>query len=83
MSGRDEIRDFLSALPLAGVKNVSSQPVIDVDGETAVATSEWIALDTSQDSLRLVAGGRYHDRLVRLHGRWLFSERRNVRWAGI
>lgn len=51
--------------------------VIDVDGDTATATSDLAMYDRYGDGPITVQTGRYYDRLARQpDGAWLFTERR-------
>lgn len=79
--GRVAIRDFLASLPLRDVRHLNGSPLIAADGDRAVATTEWTAYEVASGKPSLLAGGRYHDRLVRVDGRWFFAERRNVWWS--
>jgi uncharacterized protein (TIGR02246 family) len=78
--GREEIRGFIERAQPAGArgKHVAANPVIDVEGDEAVARTDYVFLSRNGGSLALTSAGRYHDRLVRRGGRWLFSERRIV-----
>jgi hypothetical protein len=77
--GRAAIRDFVAALPLDGVRHFTSNTLIDADGRTARAKTDWLALRPAEGTFTIFAAGRYHDRLVNRRGRWLFVERRNER----
>ncbi len=56
------------------------QSIVDVDGDSATAQtygmSHHISGDTAEDRRRVTLADRYVDRLVRVDGRWLFSERK-------
>jgi hypothetical protein len=58
----------------------SSNPVIDVDGETAVAESDFLVVRRDETGrAKCVLVGRYRDRLRRLDdGRWVITTRTGV-----
>jgi 3-phenylpropionate/cinnamic acid dioxygenase small subunit len=57
-------------------QHVSTNPVIDLDGDEAHVESCWQLLERDGAGHPvLTAFGRYHDRLVRDAGRWLLAER--------
>jgi len=77
--GREALRArFRDVLPTVSGRHLTVQSVIDVDGDSATATSDLIlvALEDGELDLRITAVARYHDRLVSSAGRWLFAERR-------
>jgi uncharacterized protein (TIGR02246 family) len=55
-----------------------SAPVIEVDGDTATAVTALLVTRQSADGPSIGLTGEYHDDLVRVEGRWLFSRRRVV-----
>ncbi|MFJ2866951.1 nuclear transport factor 2 family protein [Kitasatospora sp. NPDC087314] len=85
VSGRDAIekmfRDTLIVYAdgTPRTQHVTTNVAIEVDEQagTAIARSYVTVLQALPDlPLRPVAGGRYHDRFERSHGRWRFVERR-------
>lgn len=59
-------------------RHITTNPIIELsaDGETATCRSQWTALQATPGyPLQIVATGRYHDRLARIHGEWCFTER--------
>jgi uncharacterized protein (TIGR02246 family) len=63
-------------------KHLVLTPVITVDGvDTGRAWTDFVAIVGDDEGLRVVAAGRYYDRIVRDEGRWRFS-RRDIRAAG-
>jgi len=55
-----------------------SNTVMRIAGETAKAETNCVALHlipAPEGEVELVVGGRYLDRLIRQHGRWLIAER--------
>jgi SnoaL-like domain len=80
LTGHDELRAFLVGYPHppdSYQKHISVSPIIEIDGDEAVADSGWVFLTRAPGGLapRLAAFGRYRDRLRRLNGVWRFSER--------
>ncbi len=63
-----------------GSIHVSSNPVVDVDGDTATAESDFLVVRRDADGrARAVLAGRYRDRLRRLDdGRWVIVTRTGV-----
>lgn len=85
-NGREEISDIYdglgddetSATAPAGVFHmVLSNPVIDIEGDTATASFIWTGvLNASIDERPVIAEqGREYDKLVKVNGRWLFTHR--------
>jgi hypothetical protein len=74
--GREALLAAFLARPPRKTQHVCANIVVTVlDSDIASATSAML-LFTGSDPPPLV--GTYHDRFVRLHGRWLFSERRGA-----
>lgn len=78
--GRDNIAVHLNDVYARGGKggrHLVGASVIDVDGDHAVATTDFTFVAPSEDgSLRILAAGRYDDRLVHhVDGRWRFEDR--------
>ena len=78
--GRDAIKGFIEKAqpPEQRGKHVAINPLIDVDGDTATARTDYVFVGRTADGLAVTSAGRYHDRLVRDGGRWRFAERRIV-----
>jgi len=55
-------------------RHVTTDNEIDVDGDTATQICYLMFLDRENGFLPAMFG-TYHDRLVRVDGRWLFAER--------
>lgn len=79
--GRDEIRAYARSLvpqsPESQVKHITVNPVIEVDGGTATAVSDFIVVQKRPGGGVVYRGGRYHDRLIKQDGTWLLAERRH------
>ena len=57
-------------------KHVTTNLMINVDGDTATARSYFTVLQaTSALPLQPIVAGRYHDRFVRAAGAWRFADR--------
>jgi hypothetical protein len=63
--------------PPAFRKHVVVDPIIDVSGDSARVEAYWLLLqrDDNDGQPVMAAFGRYHDRLVKLDGRWRIAER--------
>jgi 3-phenylpropionate/cinnamic acid dioxygenase small subunit len=84
--GRDAIRAFFSEDGSTGGRptsaHVLSNPVIDVDGDTARAESDWVMIQRDETGATgIVLAGRYRDELVRIDGEWRFSNRTPIALA--
>ncbi|MGH9211482.1 MAG: nuclear transport factor 2 family protein [Acidimicrobiales bacterium] len=76
--GRADIRAFLEKAqpPERRGKHVGFNAVIEVDGDTATSTSDFVFLSRNGGRGWSVAVvGRYYDRFARQADDWLFSER--------
>ena len=59
-----------------GTRHVTSNPIIEVDGDVARVRSVYTVLQQTPDSpMQTIISGRYHDTLRRIDGRWRFIER--------
>jgi hypothetical protein len=61
----------------AGPRNrhIVSNVSIEVRSDKATAVSDWYLMRPGRP-WSIVGGGRYHDDLERLHGRWVFRQRK-------
>ncbi len=58
-------------------RHLTSNPIIEIDGDTARVRSVYTVLQQAGDSpLGVIISGRYHDTLERIDGRWRFTQRR-------
>ena len=55
--------------------HLTTNIVIDQDGETATARSNWALIQNSDAGPVIGSGGAYADRLVKVDGRWFFQHR--------
>jgi uncharacterized protein (TIGR02246 family) len=49
--------------------------VIDLDGDTATARSNWLLFQNTPSGPAIGSGGAYRDRLVKRDGQWFFQHR--------
>jgi uncharacterized protein (TIGR02246 family) len=56
--------------------HLTTNIVIDVTDDTAVARSTWMLFQNSSTGPVISSGGAYADRLVKIGGQWLFRHRR-------
>lgn len=75
--GRDDIRRYMESVqpPEARGKHITSNSLVEVDGDTAVARTDYLFVRPGAEGLTMVATGRYHDQLVRDGSRWRFRRR--------
>jgi ketosteroid isomerase-like protein len=75
--GRAEVRAMIEPVQQAGDRgrHVLSEPLIDVDGDTARVTTDYVFVGRD---LAVTSAGRYHDVLVRDGDRWRISRREIV-----
>lgn len=75
--GRDAIKEYMMTVQAAGRRgmHVTTNSLVDVDGDAATATTDYLFVRPTTDGLAIIAAGRYHDRLVRHESRWRFRER--------
>ena len=59
-------------------RHVTSNVIIEPDGEEAARAQSYILVHQATDTLALqpIIGGRYYDRFVKVNAAWRFSERR-------
>jgi 3-phenylpropionate/cinnamic acid dioxygenase small subunit len=79
VAGHAELAAFLAEYPRPPVqspRHVMVDPVIDIDGDEASVEAAFLFLTQVPDEQpKVVAWGRYQDRLVRQGSAWRFSER--------
>lgn len=56
--------------------HLTTNIVIDLQGDTATAQSNWVVFMNSPTGPAIGSGGAYYDRLVKADGRWYFKHRR-------
>jgi uncharacterized protein (TIGR02246 family) len=49
--------------------------LIELDGDTATARSNWVLVQNGPEAPVIGSGGGYSDRLAKVDGRWFFSHR--------
>ena len=73
-------KDRLMVMPRTA--HLMSNPVIDVDGDTATAESDFAVVDRNESGhARMILVGRYRDRLKKMADGWVFVERTGVSMA--
>ena len=71
---------------VAQARSIATQPrprrvhlttniVIDLDGETAKARSNWVLFANTESGPAIGSGGGYLDQLVKVDGQWFFKHR--------
>lgn len=79
VEGREALARFAEGLPRShrAPRHVASNLLVEGDGVRATlrAYVQMYALAGDPPAQQLVASGRYHDRLVKLDGRWAFERR--------
>jgi 3-phenylpropionate/cinnamic acid dioxygenase small subunit len=55
--------------------HLTTNIVIDLDGDTATARSNWALVQNSAAGPVIGSGGAYADRLVKVGGQWFFRHR--------
>lgn len=93
LAGRDEVRSLFSgpdsdAAPWTDAGellkqprsvHISSNPVIDVDGDVATAETDFLVATRGEDGrAKATLVGRYRDEFHRVDGRWLIYTRTGV-----
>jgi len=61
--------------PLNNASHILSNVIIDVDGDTATASSRWTLVIEGDPQPGVLQAGFYLDKLVRENGRWKFQQR--------
>ncbi len=76
--GRDAIRALMEKVQPDGArgKHVTANSTVEIDGDTATGTTDYLFVRAGAEGIGIVSAGRYHDTLVREDGRWRFCERR-------
>jgi ketosteroid isomerase-like protein len=78
VTGADGLAGFAAGVPGAvpGIRHVASNLLVDGQGDEAEGRAYLTAYTaTAGAPAQPLVTGRYHDRLRRVDGRWLFSER--------
>ena len=55
--------------------HVTTNSLIDVDGDQATATTDYLFVRPVEQGISVIAAGRYYDRLVHHGDQWQFAER--------
>ncbi len=87
LKGRAGIRAFFpetpEPLPPRPVsQHLLSNFIIEVDGETATAETDWCLTRRSADGpTAIILAGRYRDRFARIDGTWMIAHRQAIALA--
>ncbi|MGA7419498.1 MAG: nuclear transport factor 2 family protein [Acidimicrobiales bacterium] len=76
-TGRDELLATFAATsaPERRGKHITANTVMEIEGDTASARTDFFFSLPSPDGLKPLAAGRYADVFVKRDGRWLYSRR--------
>ncbi len=77
-TGREEMSAAFAATsaPERRGKHIIANTVMEIDGDTANAQTDFFFLLPSADGLKPLAAGRYYDTFAKKNGRWLYTQRR-------
>jgi hypothetical protein len=75
--GRPAIQALLMKMLPEGSRgqHITSNTVVDIDGDTASAITDYVFLRSTAGGPAIVAAGRYYDRLARYGPKWRFRQR--------
>ncbi len=75
--GRGDIRAYMEQVqpPEGRGKHITANMLVDVDGGTAIAHTDYLFVRPTGQGLVPIATGRYRDELVRDGDRWRFRQR--------
>jgi uncharacterized protein (TIGR02246 family) len=78
--GHERLRRFFEATgtPEQRGKHMTANTIVDVEGDTARATSDYVFFVRSNGGFVALLAGRYLDELRRDRGRWRFSRREAI-----
>jgi uncharacterized protein (TIGR02246 family) len=78
VEGRDAIRSLMEQVQGDGArgKHMTANTTLQVSGDTATGTTDYLMVRAGAEGIGIVSAGRYHDTLVREDGKWRFRERR-------
>jgi hypothetical protein len=77
VSGRDSLESWFAEMnpPERRGKHLTMNVIIDVEGDRAVAHSDYLFVRIVDGTLTPLFSGRYRDELLRAEGVWLISSR--------
>ena len=55
--------------------HLTTNIVIELDGDSATAQSNWVVIQNTPNGPAIGSGGGYSDRLAKVDGRWFFRHR--------
>jgi uncharacterized protein (TIGR02246 family) len=76
-TGRDELLATFAATsaPERRGKHITANTVMEIEGDTASARTDFFFSLPSPEGLKPLAAGRYADAFVKRDGRWLYARR--------
>jgi ketosteroid isomerase-like protein len=82
-TGSDALRAFIiqDQPPESRGLHITTDSIIDVDGDTAHASSNFLFIGATPSGPAIIAAGQYIDQLARHGERWLFVEREATLFA--
>lgn len=80
VTGRDAIKALVTEYqpPENRGRHFMGNQIIEVDGDTATVRADFVFFAQQNPGFTPFAADRYHDRLIRTDGKWLFEEIRIV-----
>ena len=77
VEGRDGVRRYLESVQPDGSRgmHVTTNALIDVDGDAAKASTDYLFVRPTPGGMAIIAAGRYLDELVRDGAGWRFEVR--------
>lgn len=81
-TGRDQLRRWFerNQSPDQRGKHLTTNSVIEVDGDRATARSDFVFLGRVDGRLVPLIAGRYLDDIRRIDGHWRFHRRTSTQW---
>jgi len=83
-TGRDGIvaqaRSIATEGPRPRRAHYTTNIVIELNGDTATAQSNWVVIQNSETGPKIGSGGAYLDQFVRQGGKWFFRYRKIDRY---
>ncbi len=76
--GHKELGELCAAIDrlIPGAQHTTSNHVIEIDGDKAHSTCEWMGFISRPDQIHVAGQGFYEDDLVKVDGQWLLAYRK-------